>query len=443
MAIMSRPELSIAIVGAGLGGLALALSLARAAVASRITIFELRSREAHDGGYLALAPNALYQLDQLGLYQTLLPQGFAYEELHFLSGRGKGTSRIGAVLNGSRTKYGYPALRISRHIVRQTLLKAVEEDSTIELKFNKKVTEIFETTDYNGCEEKVSLSFADGPTDFFDYVIGADGIHSRVRRLITKVEPTFAGQMGIGGGQIPRSSLPAEQPLPCLLIGRTNGFMMMPTVADGSSVAAFATVEVEPRSREEWAKLAADKEEQARMLQERHCGADSEWPQIVQQACKSMSEPKLRESLTIWPFFHAPELESYMTRSSRVILLGDAAHAMPPTGGQGAAMAFEDAASLARAFAKVVTESGDVHSDLVNALQQWQSSRQARCKKVKAFTTKGGDMRRATPSVLKQILKEWVMWTFFLIKGKDGGFGWIYGHREKGPHTFEEGKLVE
>ncbi|KAJ9660232.1 hypothetical protein H2198_002738, partial [Neophaeococcomyces mojaviensis] len=88
MAILTKPQPSIAIVGAGLGGLALALSLRRAIVASQITVFELRSRQAHDGGYLALAPNALYQLDQLGLYQTLLPWGCAYEELNFFSGRG-------------------------------------------------------------------------------------------------------------------------------------------------------------------------------------------------------------------------------------------------------------------------------------------------------------------------------------------------------------------
>jgi len=444
MAILTKPQPSIAIVGAGLGGLALALSLQRAAITSQITVFELRPRQAHDGGYLALAPNALYQLDQLGLYQTLLTQGYAYEELFFLSGRGSSMSRIGSVLNGSLDKYGYPALRISRHIVRQTLLAAVEQDPSIELKFNKKLIDISESTDYNDCEEKVLLSFEDGSNDAFDYVVGADGIHSRVRKMISEVEPTFAGQMGIGGCQLPRSSLSANQPLPCMFMGRTNGFMMMPTVSDGSRVSAFATVEIEARSREAWAELAADKVEQARILQERHCGAGSEWPQVVQQACESTSESEMQDSLTIWPFFNAPELKSYITASSRVIMLGDAAHAMPPTGGQGAAMAFEDAASLARVFAKVSSsDSGDVSLDLAAALQKWQDQRQKRCKQVKAFTSKSGDMRRATPSLLLQIIKEWAMWLYFLIKGKDGGLAWVYGHREKGPHAFMKDKLVE
>ena len=442
MTLLTSPQPSVAIIGAGLGGLALALFLRRTGLATTISIFELRSRNAKDGGYLALAPNALHQLNQLDLYESLLPQGYAYEELTFLSGRGTGTSKIGAVLNGSRGKYGFPALRISRHIVRQTLLQAAEEDPLIRIEFKKKLIEVTECTDFNGVEEKVCLSFADKTSYTFDYVVGADGIHSKVRQAISNVEPAFSGQMGIGGGKLPRSLLPTDQPLPCLFMGRTNGFMMMPTVADSSVVSAFATIEADARSRDAWAKLDEDKVEIAGLMTEGHCGQESEWPQIVQQACTTMSGAGKRDDLTVWPFFNVPDLPKWTSTSSRIIIIGDSAHAMPPTGGQGAAMAFEDAASLARVFGKILDQdSGDFNTEFADELHKWQEQRKARCLKVKAFTSRSGDLRRSTPSMLQQISKEWLMWLFFLLKGKDGGFGWIYGHKERGPEPLTSEKL--
>jgi len=407
---------TIAIVGAGLGGLALALFMHQAGI--HPTIFEGRSRTAADGGYLALAPNALAVLDDLGLYHDLLPKGFAYEELTFLSARN--CSRIGAVLNGSQAKYGYPALRISRHVVRQTLLQAAEE-AKLQIRFDSKVTSV---EDANDC---VSLSFQGGVRRSFTYVVGADGIHSRVRRIISSLEPTWSGQMGIGGGLVPRREVDENLPLPCIFTGRSNAFMMMPTVADGSIVNFFATIETGARSREEWTKLGEDKAQLAGILKERHCHKDAEWPEVVKKVCKTGDA----NSLTVWPHFHAPVLDSWISRTSRVILLGDAAHAMPPSGGSGAAMAFEDAASLAQVFAGNKRPEAEI--DLTSALQQWQNQRQERVRKVRAFTATSSATRKATSSWLQQIVKEYLMWIYFLVKGKDGGFAWIYSHKEQGP----------
>lgn len=408
------PPQRIAVVGAGPAGLSLALFLQRALpTTTQLTILEARERSAADGGYLALAPNALHVLDQLNLYERLLPQGCAYEEIRLYSARNFGV--IGTVLNGSREKYGYPALRISRHTVRQTLLEEVLGKG-LQIRFGTKVMKVEETGNV------VKLNLGEAGVEEFDVVIGADGIHSRVRQLISGKEPTFSGQVGVGGGGLQRDVVGEDLHLPCMLLGKTNGFMIMPTTADGQSLSCFATVEMEPRSREGWAAMGEDKEGLKRVLVDGHCGPDTEWPEIVKKVCR---EGKA-ETLTVWPHFHAPALETWMTSSSRVILMGDAAHAMPPTGGQGAAQAFEDAASLACVFAQ--SADGDAFGRNVKS---WQEVRLERCRKIKAFTAKGGEMRRSTPSAFQQIVKEWAMWLWMLCN--DGGFSWVYAHQEQGP----------
>ncbi len=103
-------------------------------------------------------------------------------------------------------------------------------------------------------------------------------------------------------------------------------------------------------------------------------------------------------------------------------MIGDAAHAMPPTGGQGAAMAFEDALTLADTLASLAT----TESASQNRLEQWQQIRQTRVKKILEFTSKGGDMRKHTVGTFQQMIKEWAMWAYFLWVGQDAGLSWIY-----------------
>lgn len=85
-------------------------------------------------------------------------------------------------------------------------------------------------------------------------------------------------------------------------------------------------------------------------------------------------------------------------------------------------MAFEDALTLADTLASLATKE----SAPQNPLEQWQATRQARVKKILAFTSKGGDMRKHSVGTFQQIIKEWAMWAYFLWLGKDGGLSWIY-----------------
>lgn len=281
-------------------GPALALALKRHGITS--VVFELRPKSAaRDGGYLALAPNALRALKSIGVYEKISSQGYNFEDVHFLSSRNLGL--IGSVKNGSDADYGFRAVRVQRHIIRQTLLQELE-DQGIEIRYGARCVDVTEDEDKNPAGEKtgrVTVTFADGQVEHGDFVVGTDGIHSRVRRYIDpegKSDPIYSGLMGVGG-TIPRSSFPASAEnmyLPALILGQNNSFAMMPTNPDGSLVGFFATIEEKDRPREEWTALGADRDYLHKILNDRHSKLE-EWPEVVVDVCQKAP----LSSLMSWP----------------------------------------------------------------------------------------------------------------------------------------------
>lgn len=207
-------------------GPALALRLQQHNISCKI--FDLRDKAAFDGGFVALAPNALRALDRIEVYERVSKQGWNYEQFQFLSSRN--LSRIATVLNGSQQRYGYKALRISRGIVRQTLLETLHERG-IELHYNSRCVDIKDTD-----HSTIIATFADGRVEEADFLIGADGIHSHVRKHIEpNAIPTFSGQLGVGGSlqKIKLPPLGQNIYMPCLLLGKLNSFMVGPLVLAG------------------------------------------------------------------------------------------------------------------------------------------------------------------------------------------------------------------
>jgi 2-polyprenyl-6-methoxyphenol hydroxylase-like FAD-dependent oxidoreductase len=378
------------------------------------TILELRHKHAPSGGYLALAPNACRALKHIGAYDRIRKQGYNFEELQMLSARNM--SLIGTIYNGHRDRYGYKACRVGRGIVRDTLIDMAHEQH-VEIKYEAKVVDVKE----DETTSKVILTMSDGTTEVADYVIGADGIHSRLRKYIDHAPvPRFSGQMGIGG---PVDAIKLEKVsngiyMPCMIFGKDNSFAFMPCTPDGDKIGVFATLEANDRPREQWNALMKDKQHLANSLEDQH-NDSSEWPEIVKTACREVDV----ENLSLWPYYTVPVLKDWKSKSGRVILIGDAAHGIPPTGGQGAAMAFEDAGTLANVLA---TSHQQDHQAVSSLLDRWQDHRKARIAKVLAFTSKSGDSRKASPGLLQQIFKEWAMWAYFLIRGKGMGLGWMY-----------------
>ena len=112
-------------------------------------------------------------------------------------------------------------------------------------------------------------------------------------------------------------------------------------------------------------------------------------------------------------------LPSWRSPSGKVILIGDAAHAIPLSGGQGGAMSFEDAESLAYALS---TSKKEVHE-----LSSWETHRKERVKHVINFNDLSVKLRQATEYSLVQTIREWFIWVLLKIKGQEG-YRWLYGY---------------
>nr|OQO02067.1 hypothetical protein B0A51_18637 [Rachicladosporium sp. CCFEE 5018] len=360
--------------------------------------------------------SAIYELRD----ESFTPErlGFNYENIAFTSADG---ALLGHFLNGSKSRYHFAAIRMHRTIVRDGLRAQVREYGT-PMTYNTKCVEIVSEPTPS---TKVTAVFQNGKRITADFVIGADGIHSTVRSHVApeSAAPSYSGTVGIMGyvtsGEL--SGVERTLELPAMLFGDTGSFAIMPSSYDGTEVGYFASIELEDRSREEWSTLGQDKQGLRKILADRFL-PPHRYPELVQ----ALVEKTPLHTLSLWPFFSAPTLDSRVAKSARVILIGDSAHAIPPTGGQGAAMALEDAETLSYALAMIYgvrSVSKPDHEEDVEADRILVHERVA---KVLVFTSKNGKLRKSSPHLFEHIAEEWLMWAAFKWMGSEGGAQWMY-----------------
>ncbi|KAL1877456.1 hypothetical protein Daus18300_002443 [Diaporthe australafricana] len=356
---MSTEKLNVAIVGAGLSGLTLALGLHDQGIPC--TVYESRPGPLNIGGAVMLSPNALKVLDAFHLYDDLKTQGFNFSHLQY---RDASDQLLETYEFGNKGEYGYEALRIYRHVLIDTLLAELKRKS-IPIQFGAKFTHVIEET-----PDTVSFAFADGSTGTADVLVGADGIHSRVRKYIyPELEPKFIG-MAATTAAVPTAQLklPEGYHLPVTITSPQGAFVIAPQKLDGSEVLIGKQRRVEEQDRAAWEKALADKEDAVRFPQK----DQEQFSEIVQNAVSHISPDKIN----VWPFFVVPKLDRWASEKRRVIILGDAAHAIPPSAGQGINQAFEDVYILA-----LILGRSDEIANLQDALSFWQSYRQERVDK--------------------------------------------------------------
>ena len=394
----------VAIVGAGLSGLCLALVLHDGGIPA--TIYEARAADFVEGGWIILSPNALQVLHKLGIFERVHSASYEFQALKYKNDHGEITD---VYYHGHQTLYGFNALRVPRQVVIEEIKLKLSERN-IEIKYNIRFSHVISES-----RDSVRFAFRDGTTSSASVLVGADGIHSTVRKyMYPEVIPRYLGILGAAFG-VPLSSirLPKEDfTFPVVISAKPGTIMMLPQRTDGSLINIVQMASGYPeQSREGWeALLSTNTEEVIRLFQkDMHA-----WPDVIQSALENISKDTLR----VWPFYAVPRLEHWASNGKRVILIGDAAHAMPPTTGQGANQAIEDAYTLGSLLGNL-----DEKLDLAEALELWQAFRQERTDRLMEMTTLINNKRM--PLAKQANLPESAVWKG---AGEDPAqMSWLYG----------------
>lgn len=352
-----------------------------------------------------LSPNALRVLDSVGVYQRVRDRSFHLDVLAFKDSQNNTTDEY---YFGSEQMYGYSAIRIMRKELLDEM-KTMLQDRKIPIHYNSKLSKI--TAD--GPDE-VKFTFENGKTASAPLVIGADGIHSTVRKsFLPQVNPIYAGFMGINS-VVERSKLriPEGYHLPATVMAKQGAFLLVPQKPDGSELFIGSQRRFAELESAGWDALRKDKDKLYEMLQENK----DDWPDIVQSALEATPIDRMG----FWAFYGIPPLPSWLSESKRIILVGDAAHAIPPTAGQGANQAFEDVRSLATVLSRLSEKV-----PLEKAAARWQSFRQARIDRVLDLTKQMNAKR--LPEAERAKLPPGAIWgDQSLTRGDGGELRWLY-----------------
>ena len=341
---MARP-LSVAIVGAGMGGLATAAALRRVGI--DVTVYEQAQQFARIGAGIQIGCNAMRVLRELGLESRLRQQSFyprSWNNRDWRTGEVKFDMIFGET---AERRFGAPYLLAHRGDLHAALASIVPDDC---IRLDHRLVGLDESAG------GVRLTFTDGATAVADAVVGADGVHSIVRDILFGVsKANFTGRIAY------RTTYPAA-----LLGGRGIGdctkwwgedrHIVIYYVKPDRSEVYLVTSQPEPEFRIESWSAKGDVGE----LRSGFTGFDSEVEHVL-AACPDVHK---------WAIFDREALDQWV--DGNVTLLGDACHPMTPYMAQGAAMAIEDAAVLSRCL------EGVDASGVADALRRFEATRKER-----------------------------------------------------------------
>jgi 2-polyprenyl-6-methoxyphenol hydroxylase-like FAD-dependent oxidoreductase len=212
---------SVAIIGARLLGLTLALALHQQSFPS--IVYESRPAPLNVGGAVMLSPNALKFLNALGVYELIRTKVYNFKYFQYRDPSGK---VVQIQEFKSKEKYGFKGLGIYRHVLITQLLAMLKENN-LPVMFGKKFARVVDET-----EEYVTWEFTDGTTHSASLLVCADGIHSTVRKnLYPDLTPEFTGMRGITAA-IPTAKLklPAGYNIPVILTSAKGAVILTRTL---------------------------------------------------------------------------------------------------------------------------------------------------------------------------------------------------------------------
>ncbi|KAK5168900.1 uncharacterized protein LTR77_006209 [Saxophila tyrrhenica] len=380
----------VAIIGAGLGGCALALALSQYDVP--ITLFESRPAKSEPiTSGVVLTPNGLYILDRLGVLPRIKDR--CYISTHRVFKNGKDETTRKTVISGEEL-YGYSNHRVWRSVLLGEMKQMLEERNVqiqYDSRFQGIVSEDAEGVEYRINDEAHRASM----------LVGVDGIYSTVRKyLAPDVVPYYTGTMGVLA-HIKRASVawPYEDyELNATIQDKPGAIFFIAEDPKGEDIMIGMQKQAPEYSREDLERLQHDKDKLAEFYSERY----DEWSPTPRKIIDQVRANK--ENAFIWPFLKVPTLPRWFSETGRVILCGDGEHAMPPSSGQGINQCLEDVDSLTLLLTSI---DGEGRNDkILGALSWWQGTRQRRVDAVFDWATNSTNVERMSEQDRSKLLRE-------------------------------------
>lgn len=383
----------ITVVGAGVAGLALAAALGQRGLTC--VVFEQAAELTEAGAGVQIAPNASRLLRRLGLAARLDAVAVRPEWTEFRRWADDtliGRSPLGAECD---RRYGAPYYTIHRADLRDALASLVRRE---QCHLGRRLVSVADSPG------GAVLGFADGSSYSAGLIAGADGIRSMIRGMLAADRPVFSG-LGVYRGLVPADAMPdlAGKPAVRLWPGPGRHVVCYP-VCSGRMISFAATAPHEGPDSESWT-AAGRADELGRAFEG--------WNETVRRLIGSA------QAISHWALYDREPLQRLAT--SRMVLVGDAAHPMLPFVAQGANQAIEDAVALAALLAR---GDGGLSAAAARQYETGRGARTARLQREGRWSIHGlhmpdGAAQRSRDSAL----------------GADGDLSrmdWLYGYDAEG-----------
>lgn len=399
------------IIGAGPAGLIAALRLKQVHNISS-TIYELRPGPVASGGAVAVPANGLRLLDRLGLYSDVVSKAAETPDMILHSFKGPVIGRVSTV-SWSKQQTGYGLIRITRRDLMNVLLAAADK-AAIQIVYGKDLKAIDETNN------TVTALFSNGTRDSGDLLLGCDGIHSAVRSLHVDPEcvPEYSGIANMFSLVETSVLPPIASSLAALhtTITADGLFGLTPATGLQNLLYWFFSREVpmptEGDARDGWKAQTQREVESCKSTIFDLLGNErSEWVDMLRDVVRRS------KAIRFYPIYKLAPGRPWF--KGRCMLLGDAAHAMPPHAGQGVSMALEDVFLLSK-----LIESECPSLDV--GLRDFVTKRKSRTEKMLSTAERNGTMRLKKSSLrlwTDELVASWALWVYHIVGLEKWGFG--------------------
>jgi salicylate hydroxylase len=391
---MSLAGREIAVIGAGIGGLAAATALAQRR--ARVRVFEQAEALEDVGAGIQVAPNGVAVLEALGLRDAAeacasLPE--AVELRDHRGGRLVARVPLGA---DCVARYGRPYWHFHRADL-LAVLAAGAAEAGVEVSLGRRVAAVRVEA------EAVRLRAEDGEEQVAEIAIAADGLRSEARGAhFAALPPRFTGNVA-WRGVVPAEAAPAELVRPAARVTMAPGRHLVTYPVRGGRLVNFVAVE----ERQAWTAegwMTADDPENLRR-------AFAGWGGAAGALLAAVG------SCHLWGLFDHPPLPRWC--AGRLALLGDACHPMLPFLAQGATMALEDAWVLAAELA--------LADEPARGLTAYEAARLPRTARVQRSAARSGRLYHLRPGLRGPVQLGLGLASAAAPRLLAGRFDWLFG----------------